>query len=195
MRAFKILNLAYLLSISVSVLYLQGCAVAAVSGAATGVTMAQDRRTTGTILDDKGIELKAIHAFTENKPLWKASHLSAISYNNSVLLVGQTPTEAYRNEAEAAILNIPKVRKVYNELEIGAPISFSERSKDSWITTQIKAKMCGKKGLNPTRVKVTTEHGIVYLMGLTTMEEELLATEIARTVSGVEKVVQIFERT
>lgn len=195
MKTYKILLSLTLSIYLVSLLQLQGCAAAAVSGAATGVAFAQDRRTTGTILEDQAIELKAVHAFTQNKPLWKESHLSVTSYNNVILLSGQTPNETLRNQAEAAVLSIPKVRKVYNEVEISQPVSLSERSKDSWITTQIKTKMFGKKGLNPTRVKVKTEHGVVYLMGLTTREEELMATEIARTVPGVAKVVQIFERT
>lgn len=174
---------------------LQGCAVAAVSGAATGVAMVTDRRTAGTIIDDKTIEIKAMHALTRDAELWKKSHISVISYNNDVLLVGQTPTQAMKQQVEDAIKDIAKVKQVYNELKLSDPVPLSTRSKDSWITTQVKAKMIGVREINPTRVKVVTEDGIVYLLGITNKKEQASATETARTVSGVNKVVQIFEST
>lgn len=178
-----------------SILQLGGCAVAAVSGIATGAAIVSDRRPAKTILKDQAIEVNAIHAFSQNKPLWKQSHISAVSYNNAVLLVGQTPNEELKYQAEDAVKDIPNVKKVYNELSIGAPISIATRAEDSWITTQIKTKMLDTKGLNPAKIKVITENSIVYLMGLTTIEEEILATEVARTVTGVEKVVQVFDHT
>lgn len=177
------------------VLQLKGCAAAAVSGAATSVALVQDRRTTGTILDDQSIEFKALHALAQNKPLWKQSHLTPVSYNNVLLLVGQAPNEQLRHQAEEALQGIPKIRKVYNELSVAEPASFATRSQDSWITAQIKAKILGKKDISSSNIKVITENGVVYLMGLATPEEEIAATEIARNVTGVEKVVQIFERS
>ncbi len=187
----------FMLSISMFLIipYLEGCAAAAVSGAATGVTMASDRRTAGTIVDDKSIEIKAVQAMSKNPILWKTSHLSVTSYNNALLITGQTLNEDLKQQAEAILLGIPKVTKIYNELAVKPPISFAKRSKDSWITTQIKAKMLGTKSFNPLRVKVITEDSIVYLLGLTTPEEEMIATDIARAIAGVEKVVQIFEHS
>jgi osmotically-inducible protein OsmY len=180
---------------SVLVLQLAGCAVAAVSGAATGVAIVNDRRTAGTIFDDQTIEVKSTHALAQNKFLWKKSHITPISYNNVLLLVGQAPNEELKRQAEEAVRDIPRVRKVYNELSASEPVSIGIRTQDSWITTQIKAKLLAAKGVNPTRIKVVTENGVVYLMGLTTPEEEITATEIARTVRGVEKVVQVFDHT
>jgi len=178
-----------------SVIQLQGCTAAAVSGAATGVAIAHDRRTTGTILDDQAIELKASHALLKNTELWKKSHITVVSYNNVLLLVGQTPNEALRQQAEDVVKDIRRVRKVYNELTIGKPVSFGTRSQDSWITARVKAKMLTTKGVNPARVKVITENSVVYLMGLTTQEEEIIATEATRTIPGIEKVVQVFEHS
>jgi osmotically-inducible protein OsmY len=180
-------------SIILPSLYLQGCAVAAVSCAATGVAMVADRRTSGTIVDDQSIELKALHALTRHPELWKKSHIDVVSYNNVVLIVGQTPTEAFRQEAENVVKDIPKIRRIHNELIIGQPVSLSVRSKDSWITAQIKGKMLSSKEVNTTRVKVITEESVVYLLGLTEKQEQVAATEIARNVPGVVKVVQIFE--
>lgn len=190
---FRLLTIAMFILVSCS--QLLGCAAAAVSGGATCVAIAADRRTAGTILDDQAIELKATHALSRNKSLWKQSHLSVVSYNNSVLLVGQTPSERMKQEAEEHLRDIPKIGKVYNELTTEEPVNLTTRARDTWITTQIKAKMVGKKEMNPARVKVVTENGIVYLLGLTSREEQVAATEISRTVPGVRKVVQIFENT
>ncbi len=172
---------------------LQGCVAAAAGGAATSAVVATDRRTAGTMVDDQTIEFKAMHEIRQNKPLWKESHINIISYNNVLLIVGQTPTEEYKRQAEEAINGIPKIRRVHNELTIEEPASLGTRSQDSWITTQIKTKLVGHKEIRAGRIKVVTENGVVYLMGLTTPEEEMVATDIAREIKGVEKVVQIFE--
>lgn len=182
-----------LLSLGLITIILQGCVAAAAGGAATGAAMVTDRRTAGTILDDKSIEIKATHNLSQNKALFKQSHISVTSYDNVLLLVGQTPTEEFKREAFEAVSAIPKVRRVHNELTIAEPTSLATRSRDSWITTQIKAKLVGSKEISATRIKVVTEDSVVYLMGLVTREEEEVATEIARAIDGVDKVIQIFE--
>lgn len=187
------MRLIFFITMFLVSIQLQGCAAVAVSGAATSVAMAADRRTTGTIIDDKGIELKATHAIAKNKTLWQQSHITPVCYNNVLLLVGQADSEDLKHQAEELVSDFPKIRRIHNEITVGELASIGTRSKDSWITAQIKTKMLGSKQVNPTRVKVITEDGIVYLMGLTTPEEEMTATEIARQVDGVEKVVQIFE--
>ncbi len=176
-------------------LSVQGCFVAAAGGAATGTAVAIDRRSAGTIVDDQAIELKAMHAIRQQRALWQQSHIHVLSYNNVVLLLGQTPTESFKQAAEQVLLDIPKVRRIHNELSVKESISLGERSKDAWITTQIKTKLIGTKEMRAHHIKVVTEDKVVYLMGLTTPEEEMTATDIARSVSGVEKVVQIFEST
>jgi len=174
---------------------LQGCVAVVAGGAvATGAAVAVDRRTAGTIVDDKAIEIKVNHALSRDETLWKVSHFNVLCYNNILLLAGQTPTEADKRQAEELISDIPKIRRVHNELTIEKPVSLRVRSKDSWITTQIKAKLVGNKIVKATRIKVLTENGVVYLMGMTTLEEEDAATDIARNIPGVEKVIQIFER-
>lgn len=178
-----------------AILCLNGCIAAASTAAATGTAMAIDRRTTGTIVDDQTIQIKAMHAIAKNKELWKKSHINVVSYNNVLLLVGQVPNEDLKRQAEEAVSSIPKVRRVHNELEVMKPSSFGTRSKDSWITTQIKTRMIGSKDIGATRSKVITENKVVYLMGLTTPEEEVAVTDIARTTNGVEKIVQIFEES
>jgi osmotically-inducible protein OsmY len=171
---------------------LQGC-VSTASNVAYGAA-ATDRRDSNTIIDDQYIEIKAVHALTNNHNIWKQSHINIVSYNNALLIVGQTPTVEFKREIEEDLKDIPKVRRLYNELSIGNPASLATRSKDTWITTQVKAKLVGSKSVSASHVKVITEQGIVYLMGITSPEEEMAATEIARAIPGVTKVVQIFER-
>jgi len=188
----KVLSVPLALSLALSV---QGCFVAAAGAATTGTAVAVDRRTAGTIVDDQAIELKAMYAIRQQRELWQKSHIHVLSYNNVLLVLGQTPTESFKQAAEEALQGIPKVRRIHNELEVIEPLSLAERSKDAWITTQIKTKLIGTKEMRAHHVKVISENRVVYLMGLTTSTEEMTATDIAQTVPGVEKVVQIFENT
>lgn len=173
---------------------LQGCAAAVVPMAATGVAVVNDRRTTGTIIDDQSIEVKAMHALAHTPEIWRQCHITAVSYNNVVVLVGQAPTEALKQEAEQVISEIPKIQRIHNELTVEVPTTLAQRSKDSWITAQIKAKILGSKIVKTSRIKVITENNVVFLMGLVTADEENAATDIVRGIDGVEKIIQIFER-
>lgn len=183
-----------ILVLSHLVVQLQGCAAAVVPVAATGVAVVNDRRTTGTIIDDQSIEIKVMHALAHTPEIWRQCHITAVSYNNVVVLVGQAPTEALKQEAEQIVSEIPKIQRIHNELTIEAPNSLAQRSQDAWITTQIKAKMLGSKVVKSSRIKVITENNVVFLMGLVTVDEENAATDIARQITGVEKIIQIFER-
>lgn len=181
-----------ILSLFIAV-FLHGCAAVVVGTAATSAIVAQDRRTTGTIVDDKSIQLKAMHAINQVIPDTPDVHVSAISYNNRLLLIGQVPSRKIRTDIEKAVKNVKKIRQVHNEITLDAPTSLLQRSNDSWITTKIKSEMALTKDLNPTRVKVVTENGIVYLLGLVSREEEEITVDIARHTKGVKKVVKIFE--
>lgn len=182
-----------ILSLTVALLLLQGCAAVVVGTAATSAIVAQDRRTTGTIVEDKSIQLKATHAINEVIQDNPDAHVSAISYNNRLLLVGQVPSRKIRADIEKAAKNVRKIRQVHNEITLGAPTSLLQRSQDSWITTKVKSEMALTKDLNPTRVKVVTEGGTVYLLGLVNRQEEEITVDIARHTKGVKKVVKIFE--
>ena len=185
------------LAVFISTLLLNGCAPLVIGGAAaTGVNIAHDRRTMGTYIDDEGIELKAISAIHRDKELSRQIHINIISINGVVLLVGQAPTEELRQQAGSIIQGIEKVRLVHNELTIAAPSSMMTRSSDSLITAKVKTNLIGIKGhkeLDATRVKVVTENGTVYLMGILYRAEADAVTERASQVSGVQKVVKLFE--
>jgi osmotically-inducible protein OsmY len=185
-----------LLAVTLLASLLGGCAAVVVTGAATGANAAHDRRTIGAYIDDEGIELKALLAITDDKEVYKQVHVNVISVNGVVLLVGQAPTEALRMKVEELVRDIEKIRVVHNEITIAAPNSYMTRSSDSLITAKVKLSLFGIKGqegFDPTRVKVVTENGVVYLMGiLYRSEADAVATKASR-VSGVQKVVKLFE--
>ena len=175
-------------------LSLSGCA-AVVIGAAVGTTAAvtHDRRTTGTFIEDQNIELKAAKSFYSDKEIHDSSHLNVTSYNLVVLITGETPSEDIRNRIVNIVREIPKVTHVYDELTIAAPSSWISRSSDSLITSKVKTKLLTLKDFDGTRVKVVTDKGVVYLMGLLTKAESDDATRVAQGTGGVQKVVKLFQ--
>lgn len=172
---------------------LTGCAAAAGAGIATGAVATNDRRTTGTLIDDEIIEIKVFDELRKDADLWEQVHVNATSFNNVVLLTGEAPSEALRTRIGELTAAIQKVRTVHNEIAIAAPSSILARSSDSWITSKVKTRLIGEMKLDGTRVKVVTEKGVVYLMGLVSAAEAEQATELTRRVGGVERVVRLFE--
>ena len=179
--------------ITAQAVLLGGCVAAFGAGAVTGAAMAHDRRTAGTFVDDNLIELKAVGALQNDQELWNYSHLNVTSYNNIVLLTGESPSEALRQRAAQTVANLQKVRKVHNEVVVAAPSSLVSRSGDTLITGKVKTALINNNEIDATRIKVITENGVVYLMGLVTQAEADTATEVARRVGGVQRVVRIFE--
>lgn len=184
-----------LFSLLASMILLQGCVAVAAGGAAAGAATAVDRRTAGTMVEDETIELKARKAIVGDKELNEQSHLNVTSYNTYLLLTGETPTEELRARAAALVANIPKVTQVYNEIAVAAPSSFMTRSSDTVITSKVKTRLVADERIDGLAVKVVTENGVVYLMGLVSRAEADLATEIARKTGGVQKVVRLFQYT
>lgn len=175
---------------------LYGCAAVAVGGAAAaGGAAVIDRRTTGTLVEDQTIEVKAIKELNADKELNEQAHINVTSYNTVVLLSGETPTDALRQKALNIVKGIDKVTHVYNELSIAAPSSLTARGSDSIITTKVKTKLFANKDVTGIEIKVVTEKGVVYLMGIVSRAEAEVATEIARQTGGVQKVVKLFQYT
>jgi osmotically-inducible protein OsmY len=172
---------------------LQGCAALAVGGIAGTVVVSQDRRTVGTITEDTGIELKAVSRIGQK--LKEGVHINVSSFNRMLLLTGEVPDAAAREEAENIARGVENVRGVYNELAVSGVSSYTVRSNDTLITSKVKARFLDSRKFNGAHVKVVTENSVVYLMGLVNKEEANDATEIARTTSGVQKVVRVFEYT
>ena len=175
-------------------LSLSGCAGLVIGGAATGVSVAHDRRTAGTVLDDQNVEVKAFSLLTARLPA--GNHINVNSYNGAVLLTGEVISELVRQQAEDIVRGIEPVRVVYNELVVGPPSTLSSQSSDTFLTTKIKTSLFQIHDIpdfDPTRVKVVTERRVVYLLGLVRPEEADAAADIASTVSGVRQVVTLFE--
>lgn len=185
-----------LLALIAALALLNGCAPLVVGGAATGAAVAHDRRTPGTVIEDQTIEFKAYSALRKAEDLYSQSHINVTSYNMIVLLSGETPTEQYKQRAYEIVSDVDRVRRVYNELTVAAPSAIMSRSSDTMITAKVKTSLFNIKGLegfDPTRVKVVTENGTVYLMGLLTRAEGDATAEKARTIGGVQRVVKLFE--
>jgi len=187
-------NFRFALLLLIPFLLLQGCATAIVTGAA-GASVAHDRRTTGSIIDDQGIEFKASYALFDDKEIYDQSHTNITSYNGIVLVTGETLTEQLKQQISNKVSAIAKVRRVHNELLIGAPSALPSRSSDAWITSKIKTKLTTADSVDPFYVKVVTEHGVVYLMGMVSHAEADRAVEIVTQSAGVQRVVKIFEYT
>ena len=178
----------------VTPLLLQGCAPAAVTGATTVVsTLAADRRTTGTVIEDEAIEIKSRLALADQKALNKRVHINFNSFNTWVLVSGEAPTEEDRQAVIELVKNIEKVTQVFDEITIAAPSSLLSRSADTVVSAKIKAKLIAENDLSTLHIKVVTQNGVTFLMGLVSREEGDIATEIARRTGGVQKVVKLFE--
>ena len=178
----------------VTVFLFQGCAPMAITGATTAVsTVAADRRTTGTMIEDEAIEIKSRLALSNRKELNDRVHINFTSFNTAVLVSGEAPTEEDRQAVVDLVRNVEKVTKIYDEITISAPSSLLSRSADTVITAKIKAKLIAEDDLSSLHIKVITEDGVTYLMGLVSEEEGGIATEVARRTGGVQKVVKLFE--
>jgi len=170
---------------------LGGCAAVVVGGAAVTAMVVTDRRTSGTQLEDQNIETKV--ATRTREIMGDRGHINAVSYSRTVLLTGEVDTEADRSAIEQAVARIENVRSTVNELAVMASTSMSARSSDAVLTSKVKASYVDAKDLQVNSIKVVTERTVVYLMGRVTEREATRAAELARGVSGVQKVVRVFE--
>ncbi len=183
----RLLVIAIVLSSSV---LLQGCLPLAATGIAGGALMFDDRRTSGIYVEDENIEWKARARLRERV---KDVHIDVTSYNLTVLLTGAVPSEEMKNEAGEAVRAVPSVKTVANELMVAGNASIASHGNDALITSSVKARFLGNRTFSPNHVKVITEAGVVYLMGLVTQAEGDAAAEVARNTSGVSRVVKVFE--
>ena len=185
-------KLIYLALAGAVVVQLQGCAAAMVGGAAVGASVALDRRTAGAYVSDQEIELQAMDRLGKAYPS-AGNSISATSYNKQVLLTGQVQDETTRSDAANRAKTIPEVRTVFNELSVRAVSPFSTDANDTAITSNVKARLLARDKLPSTTMKVVTESGVVYLMGLVNQAEAKEAAAVASSSAGVNKVVTLFE--
>jgi osmotically-inducible protein OsmY len=181
--------------IGVLALTLSGCGAVVVGGAVTGAAVAHDRRTTGTFVEDQEIFLRAFGMRNGDEELKQKANINIDVFNLQVLLTGQAENPEIVERFRQRVMTIPRVRGVFNEVTIGAESTWGEATADAYLTSKVKVALFGVKidGFDPTRVKVTSSLGSVYLMGLLTPTEADAVTEEVRFVSGVKRVVKLFE--
>lgn len=170
---------------------LSACFPVIMGGAVMGTLVATDRRTSGTQLEDEGIELRAASRIRD--ALGERGHVNVSSYNRSVLLTGEVPNAQDKQLVEQVVSRVDNVQSVVNELAELGNATLTQRSSDTLVTGKVKAGMVDAKDLYANAFKVVTERGITYLMGRVTQREADRATEITRSTSGVQKVVRVFE--
>jgi osmotically-inducible protein OsmY len=176
---------------------LQGCIVLAAAGAGAAGTavVVNDRRSLQTMTDDQNIERTAQGQVEQDVALTNNTHVAVVSFNHAVLLAGQVPSDNVKQKLQNMVQALPKVTRVYNELEIAPPASPATMSKDAWITAKVKTSMITAKNLSSGQIKVVTESGTVFLMGIVTHSQADTAADVARRVDGVQHVVTLFEYT
>jgi osmotically-inducible protein OsmY len=180
------------LALAGSVLSLSACFPLLLGGALTGgVLVASDRRTSGTVLEDNAIQLKASNRIDEN--LGERVHVNTTSYNRQLLLTGEVPSEQDKQLVEKVVSGVENLRNVVNELAVLGQSTFTQRSNDALVTSLVKANLVDAKDLFANAFKVTTERGTVYLMGRVTQREANRATEVVTATKGVMRLVRILE--
>jgi len=170
---------------------LQGCLPVIAAGVGTGAFMANDRRTTGSYIEDESIEDKAFHLI--NKKYKNTAHVNFTSFNRRVLITGEVPNEEVKADINNIATSIINVKEINNELTVAGNTSFTSRSSDGIVTANVKLRFVNNKVFSADHVKVITESGTVYLMGLVYHNEAATAADIASTTKGVQRVVMVFD--
>jgi len=173
---------------------LSGCVTALVAGAVIAtVDVIHDRRTVGEYIDDNAIELKARNILVSSPEIRAASHVKPVAWNGILLITGEIDKDEVKRSLMPKLSDIQGVRQLVDETTITGKTTLGVRTNDTWITSKVKSRLLLKTGLDANRVKVTTTRGSVYLMGIVTESEAQRATELARKVRGVQRVVKVFE--
>ncbi len=174
---------------------LTGCAapLLVAGGAAAGVVIAKDRRSTDVMLSDERIELSSQGRITDDPQLLKNSHINITSYNGVVLITGEIPLPVHKVRVEKLVRSERGVREVRNELRIAPPSDTASRRNDTAITTRVISRLFKTENIDSTNVKVVSENATVYLMGLLNREEAEKVVQVVRRTPGVMRVVKVFE--
>jgi osmotically-inducible protein OsmY len=170
-----------------------GCATIVDATTDGPIQLDPGKRTFGTVIDDEKLETVALVNIRKADPWLDQSNIDVVSFNGIILLTGQTPTKELRTKAGDTVKIIHGVRQVFNEIQVQGQTSFIARSNDTWLTTKVKTVLLSNKSIDSGRIKVVTEDGVVYLLGLLTQEEANRAAQVVSTIGGVQKVVKAIE--
>lgn len=187
-------SLTYTFLIIGTIYLLNGCTTAVVGGAVVGTSVALDKRTTGNYVEDQNIKTKFAYLYYQDEQLSDQTHVNVTSYNRQLLITGEAPTEQQKIKLSNIANQIKNVRRHFNEVIIGEPSSMGTRTNDTYLTSKIKTSVfTNMSELDGAQVKVVTENGSVFLMGLVTRKQGDQITEIARKTNGVKRVIKLFE--
>lgn len=187
------MRLSKLFLISTTIITLQGCVGAAIVGVVGGANVAGDNRSVGQQIDDQAIEFAAYDAINKIDILKEQTHIQITSVNGSVLIAGQVPSQQLKELAVGKISAVKNVKRIHNQLRISNVSSFSTRTNDTWLTSKVKTNLFQSDEVQATNIKVVTENGEVFLLGVIARSQADKAVDIARNVSGVNRVFKAFE--
>ncbi len=181
--------------IVISVLLIQGCAATIIAGGAGVAAVAVDQRTAGTVVEDQTIEFRIAKGLHQDAELLAQANVSATSYNHVVLLTGESPNEKLKKRVYNIVAKDPKVKQIYNRIEIRKPLPLRARNFDIWLSTKVKTKLFSIEKLEALKIKVVSSNTTVYLMGLVSRELADIAADTTARIDGVHKVIRAFEYT
>lgn len=190
LTSFALATLVFSTSIAVS---LQGCAPAMVAGGAGAASIASDKRTAGTIVEDQAIEYRLASKLQADDEMMENTNINVTSYNGVLLVTGEAPTQALKDRVQNYAAQDTKVKRTYNEIVVRQPLPYKARNYDTWLTTKAKTKLLTTKDISSVDVKIVTSDTTVYLMGLVTRKEADLITQSVSQVQGITRIVKAFE--
>ena len=181
------------LSLLFVLLFINGCTTIVDSTTTRPIETDPSSRSFGTYIDDKRLQTIVRVNINKADPIFRQTRIRVISFKGAVLLIGQVPTEELRQLAGETANKVSDVRTVYNEIRVGANASFWRRSNDTWITSKAKTSLLANKDINGLKIKVITEEGVVYLMGVISQHKANIAANLVSNIRGVKEVVRVFE--
>lgn len=189
----KVMTMKKLSIILCSALFLQGCVTAAVVGVIGGASVANDNRSLGNQVDDQKIELVAHSELSKIDGLSENANLQVVSFNKKALIVGQATNSFLKDQAIKVLNNVEGIEHIYDQIRISNTVSITTKTNDLWLTSKVKTALFSSDEVDATNIKVVTENGEVFLMGLINTEQANEAVEVARNISGVNRVFKMFE--
>lgn len=183
-----------LLSVVVLLPLLQGCALAVAGGAAGSAYVAMDARDVGTQVDDNNLRLHVQSALNDHPEL-SSQRVLVVAYNGNILAYGQVSEQSYKDQAIRLIRNMNGVNRVYDQLRISPPVTFAQRSRDTLLTSRVKTALVAQRDFDHSDIKVYSEANEVFLVGRTSRDAAANAIEVARNINGVERVIDVIERS
>jgi osmotically-inducible protein OsmY len=186
-------NTFYLPLILSATLLLQGCAGLIIGAGMGAVSVAHDRRTIGTQVDDTTTASRIAFAMSNDTAIKEQTNISVQVFNGTALLVGQAPTQVLIQQAEKLVSSVKNIKKLHNQIRLGSPISASIVANDVWLASKVKTKLIADNRIDGLHIEIEVENAEVFLMGLVSEKESIIAVDITRNIKGVKQVIKAFE--